>query len=64
VGDPVYGRKSRIDAAPEALKSFKRQALHAAILEFRHPRTHKTLKFATKLPQDFRTLVTSLNNVK
>ena len=64
VGDPVYGRSSRNSTAPEALKSFGRQALHAAVLEFRHPRTHKTLKFATELPQDFKTLVASLNSVK
>ena len=34
VGDPVYGRKSRNGAAPEALKAFPRQALHAAVLDF------------------------------
>ena len=63
VGDPLYGRK-RNTAAPEALKSFKRQALHAAVLEFRHPGTGREMTFATELPQDFRMLVASLNNVK
>jgi len=63
VGDPVYGRKSRNAAVPEALKAFPRQALHAARLEFRHPTTHKLMSFATELPQDFRKLVATLNAV-
>jgi len=64
VGDPVYGRKSRNGKAPEALNSFKRQALHAAVLAFRHPITRKDMRFATELPEDFRKLVASLNDVK
>jgi 23S rRNA pseudouridine1911/1915/1917 synthase len=64
VGDPVYGRKSRNTTIPEALKSFPRQALHAAKLEFRHPRTHELMTFATELPQDFRSLLDILNGVK
>jgi 23S rRNA pseudouridine1911/1915/1917 synthase len=63
VGDPVYGRK-RNSPAPEALKSFGRQALHAAVLEFRHPTTHRTLKFATELPQDMAMVLAELNAVK
>jgi 23S rRNA pseudouridine1911/1915/1917 synthase len=64
VGDPVYGRKARNADAPASLRSFERQALHAAILEFRHPRTGKEMRFATELPQDFRKLVSELNTVK
>jgi 23S rRNA pseudouridine1911/1915/1917 synthase len=68
VGDPVYGRQSRTrgrnrTAAP-SLESFGRQALHAAVLEFVHPGTGKVMKFATELPQDFTTLLASLNSVK
>ncbi len=63
VGDPLYGRK-RNGPGPEALKSFKRQALHAAVLEFIHPRTHKDMQFATELPQDFQMLIDELNRVK
>lgn len=63
VGDPVYGRK-RNTGGPEALKTFERQALHAAVLAFRHPTTHKVMNFATELPQDFKRLVASLNGVK
>jgi 23S rRNA pseudouridine1911/1915/1917 synthase len=63
VGDPVYG-KSRNRPGPEALKTFARQALHAAILEFRHPRSGREFRFATELPKDFKMLVATLNNVK
>jgi 23S rRNA pseudouridine1911/1915/1917 synthase len=63
IGDPVYGRK-RNSPAPDSLKSFGRQALHAAVLEFRHPGTGKTMKFASELPQDMARLVAELNSVK
>jgi len=64
VGDPVYGRKSRNASQPASLRTFGRQALHATVLEFRHPRTGKEMRFATELPQDFRRLVSELNTVK
>jgi 23S rRNA pseudouridine1911/1915/1917 synthase len=63
VGDPVYGRR-RNAAGPEALKTFGRQALHAAVLEFRHPRSGRQMTFASELPHDIRTLVSQLNDVK
>ena len=63
VGDPVYGRP-RNTPGSEALKSFERQALHAAVLEFRHPRTHREMTFASELPQDIKTLLIRLNSVK
>jgi 23S rRNA pseudouridine1911/1915/1917 synthase len=64
VGDPVYGRKSRNGGAPEALKAFPRQALHASVLAFRHPKTGKNVRFTTELPEDFRKLLGTLNGVK
>jgi len=64
VGDPVYGRKSRNARQPTSLSDFGRQALHAAVLEFQHPRTKREMRFATELPQDFRRLVAELNSVK
>ena len=63
IGDPVYGRR-RNSPAPDSLKSFGRQALHAAVLEFRHPGTGKVMKFASELPQDMARLVAELNSVK
>jgi len=59
VGDPVYGRKRQV-GAPEALKAFPRQALHAATLAFVHPRTGRMLTFATELPRDIKALVANL----
>ena len=61
--NPVYGRP-RNTPGSEALKSFERQALHAAVLEFRHPRTHREMTFASELPQDIKTLLIRLNSVK
>ncbi len=63
VGDPVYLR--RVPAAarlvPEPARSrlldFPRQALHAARLGFRHPRTGADLSFETPIPADFAALV-------
>ena len=63
IGDPVYGRH-RNSPSPESLRSFGRQALHAAVLEFRHPGTGKVMKFASELPQDMASLVAELNSVK
>jgi 23S rRNA pseudouridine1911/1915/1917 synthase len=63
IGDPVYGRR-RNSPAPESLNSFGRQALHAAVLEFRHPGTGKVMRFASELPQDMARLVAELNSVK
>jgi len=66
VGDPVYIR--RIPAASRTLPEpqrglcldFPRQALHAAVLGFRHPVTGETLRFETPLPSDFQALLSSL----
>jgi 23S rRNA pseudouridine1911/1915/1917 synthase len=63
VGDPVYGRR-RNSAGLLSLKSFGRQALHAAVLEFRHPRTRREMTFASELPHDMAKLVAELNTVK
>ncbi len=52
VGDPVYGRAP----APE----IRRQALHAARLEFTHPRTGRGVVCTAPLPEDFARLLTHL----
>jgi 23S rRNA pseudouridine1911/1915/1917 synthase len=66
VGDPLYLR--RLPAAarlvPEPARShlldFPRQALHAARLGFRHPRTGADLAFETPIPADFAALMAAL----
>jgi 23S rRNA pseudouridine1911/1915/1917 synthase len=58
IGDPVYQRGI---ALPPALllraKEFGRQALHAAVLAFEHPRTGERLRFESPLPQDLLSLI-------
>jgi 23S rRNA pseudouridine1911/1915/1917 synthase len=66
LGDPVYGRetaerRTRLSAAGQAaLAGFRRQALHAGILGFLHPRTGERLHFESPLPTDLRTLISAL----
>lgn len=65
VGDPVYGGRfaQPRGAAPElleALRGFKRQALHAAKLGFDHPRTGKRMALDSPLPLDFWKLLRAL----
>jgi 23S rRNA pseudouridine1911/1915/1917 synthase len=47
-GDAVYGRR---DQAAASLR-FGRQALHAAVLGFRHPRTGERVRFEASEPED------------
>jgi len=65
VGDPVYGRRLAIPrgatpALAEALRGFRRQALHAAKLKFPHPRDGRSIEVEAKLPADFLALVAAL----
>jgi 23S rRNA pseudouridine1911/1915/1917 synthase len=65
VGDPVYGgRFARPRGAPDALvdtlRSFKRQALHAATLAFDHPRSARRLTLQSPVPADFAQLLAVL----
>ncbi len=50
IGDPVYGRPRTI---PGLTLGIQRQALHAAVLGFQHPASHKVLRFESVLPEDF-----------
>ena len=65
VGDPVYGGRLALPAgASEALRgvlrTFRRQALHAARLELKHPVSGEALVFEVPPPEDFRSLLRSL----
>jgi len=65
VGDPVYGsRLARPQGSGEALisalRAFKRQALHAAVLAFDHPVSGDRLSFEAPLPADFASLLAVL----
>ena len=66
IGDPVYarGRTPSADLPPPAraaAAAFPRQALHAAVLGFRHPVTGSLLRFETPPPADFAALLAALS---
>jgi 23S rRNA pseudouridine1911/1915/1917 synthase len=62
VGDPVYGGRLALPkgaSAPliEALRGFKRQALHAARLELEHPGSGELVHFEAPIPADLAELL-------
>jgi len=62
VGDPVYGGRPRPpkNSTPELLtklRTFKRQALHAAMLSLYHPITGELMTWHADLPDDFVELI-------
>jgi 23S rRNA pseudouridine1911/1915/1917 synthase len=69
VGDPLYGRGRRaaakdLDAGTRAaLAGFRRQALHARTLGFKHPAEDRTLSFERPPPADFAALLTALKRI-
>ena len=65
VGDPVYGGRlarpaGASDALIDALRTFRRQALHAAKLGFTHPRSGDKIVCEAPLPADFEALLAVL----
>jgi 23S rRNA pseudouridine1911/1915/1917 synthase len=64
-GDPVYGGRFQMPAncSPELekeLRSFKRQALHAAKLGLQHPVTDEYIEWEQPLPDDMVRLINAL----
>jgi 23S rRNA pseudouridine1911/1915/1917 synthase len=72
IGDPSYGRarqtpRPKTDAEAKAYTAageFPRQALHAYVLGFQHPSTHKAVRFESPWPADFSALVKALRGLK
>ena len=67
VGDPLYGGRLQIPTgtsavAEEALRGFRRQALHATRLALRHPADGRELSWQAPLPADFATLLRALED--
>ena len=65
IGDPLYGGalklpKGASDGLVDALRGFKRQALHAEVLEFAHPLTGRPVRAEAPLPDDMRRLMKTL----
>lgn len=69
IGDPLYGKDRglkaagagpALEAAKEAARAFPRQALHAGVLGFTHPRSNARLRFTAPMPADLETLLAAL----
>jgi 23S rRNA pseudouridine1911/1915/1917 synthase len=65
VGDPTYGGRLMVppnagEALTEALRGFKRQALHAARLALAHPVSGEEMEWRSPLPRDMQALVDAL----
>jgi 23S rRNA pseudouridine1911/1915/1917 synthase len=67
VGDPVYGPRGGAmqgvrmsDTLSEAVRGFKRQALHAARLGLIHPASGETMQWRSELPADMKGLLAVL----
>lgn len=66
IGDPDYsaGFRTKANLLPETTKNvvnrFPRQALHAYLLVFEHPRTGEVMEFEAPMPEDLQELVEAL----
>ncbi|MCX7628608.1 MAG: 23S rRNA pseudouridine(1911/1915/1917) synthase RluD [Methylophilaceae bacterium] len=67
VGDPLYGPRGGVmpgvkmsASLAAAVKSFKRQALHAARLGLVHPATGEAMQWHAELPADMKALLAAL----
>lgn len=65
VGDPVYGGRLRLPAGAsedvaDAIRDFKRQALHAKKLTLIHPESGEEMSWEVELPEDMVHLLTML----
>ncbi len=70
IGDPLYGKQRAFKAegphaeeAAAAVAAFPRQALHAAVLGFKHPVTGEELRFESALPADISALLDVLRRL-
>jgi 23S rRNA pseudouridine1911/1915/1917 synthase len=70
VGDQLYGKQRAFkaegphaDEAAAAVAAFPRQALHAAVLGFKHPITGVELRFESPLPADMAALLAVLRKL-
>ena len=67
VGDPLYGGplklpKGASDALVAALRGFRRQALHAQVLEFAHPVSGAPVRCEAPVPADLQALLQALRD--
>jgi 23S rRNA pseudouridine1911/1915/1917 synthase len=68
IGDPEYagGFRTKANRLPEPAREivsrFPRQALHAFLLAFEHPRTGEVMEFEAPMPEDMEELVVGLRS--
>lgn len=70
IGDQTYGRAPKLSKlakqvpnAAEALIGFQRQALHAFLIGFEHPRTGEKKTFRSEIPSDLNGLMELLEQI-
>ena len=68
IGDPQYG-KSPLKRLPsvsaelsQTIANFRRQALHAEILGFKHPSSGEWFEYSAAIPDDFQQLLKAIQN--
>ena len=63
LGDGTYGRSPRDEALRAIAKQLGRQALHARVLGFHHPKTGKWVEFEAAPPDDFMAALAALRQL-
>jgi 23S rRNA pseudouridine1911/1915/1917 synthase len=68
IGDPQYGKSplKRLQSVSaelsQTIANFRRQALHAEILGFKHPSSGEWLEFSAPIPDDFQQLLKAIQH--
>jgi 23S rRNA pseudouridine1911/1915/1917 synthase len=63
LGDATYGRPPRDEAVRAIAKQLGRQALHARVLGFHHPKTGAWKEFESEPPEDFKAALAALRQL-
>lgn len=66
IGDPLYGNRSRANGMNDSeirqqIQHLKRQALHARLLGFIHPRSGEYMQFTSPIPDDIASILCVLD---
>jgi len=57
VGDTLYGAPGKLTVGGQPQKTLERNFLHAASLEFRHPRSAEVIRLEAPLPEDLKSFL-------
>jgi len=60
VGDTLYGARRELESKDASRISLPRNFLHAAALQFQHPRTAELLSFSAPLPEELESFLQKL----